>query len=107
MEEIDILNFLLIIIHNTRAFNSLPSKKGKKWVCIALPLEIMHLLYYSTNSHDQESILKGPIFAESNFHILTEAVTLKSVALLNRKTRAAPSIAVVGYTLEVTHVLPP
>ena len=47
------------------------------------------------------------ISADPIFHILRDAVTLAPVALLNKKTRAAPLMAFVGYTLEVITLLPP
>lgn len=40
-------------------------------------------------------------------HTLTVAVTLASVALLNKKSLASSYIANVGYMRDVIHVLPP
>lgn len=45
--------------------------------------------------------------AEFKCQIFSEEATLVSVALLNKKTLAAPYIAFVGYTLAVIQVLPP
>ena len=72
----------------------------KNWNQYLMVQKMDHVMIY-----DQK--IYGPRWADSSFHILTEAVTLESVALLKTKTLAFPYSAFVGYILEVIHVLPP